>query len=137
MKIYLPLDSAAVALGADDIAHAILLHAKAKGIAVQLVRNGSRGMVWLEPLAEVETPAGRMAFGPMDLSDVPALFGDLAAHPKALGPTESEGFLKSALPRFGCACKRSSFVPKQFGFNQRFSQGSAIHRDERSIPSGA
>ena len=88
MKIYLPLDSAAVALGADDIAHAILLHAKAKGIAVQLVRNGSRGMVWLEPLAEVETPAGRMAFGPMDLSDVPALFGDLAAHPKALGPTE-------------------------------------------------
>ena len=89
MKIFLPLDSVAVALGADDIAHAIHLHAQAKGIAVQLVRNGSRGMVWLEPLAEVETPAGRMAFGPMDLSDVPALFGDLAAHPKALGLTDA------------------------------------------------
>ncbi len=89
MKIFLPLDSVAVALGADDIAHAIHLYAQAKGIAVQLVRNGSRGMVWLEPLVEVETPAGRMAFGPMDLSDVPALFGDLAAHPKALGLTDA------------------------------------------------
>ena len=47
MKIFLPLDSVAVALGADDIAHAIHLYAQAKGIAVQLVRNGSRGMVWL------------------------------------------------------------------------------------------
>lgn len=88
MKIYLPLDSAAVALGADEIAHALHLHAKAKGIAVDLIRNGSRGMVFLEPMAEVETPAGRMAFGPLTLADVPALFDDLAAHPKALGLTE-------------------------------------------------
>ena len=73
MKIYLPLDSAAVALGADEIAHAIEKHAHAKGVAVTLVRNGSRGMVWLEPMAEVESPAGRLAFGPMTLADVPAL----------------------------------------------------------------
>jgi formate dehydrogenase iron-sulfur subunit len=52
-------------------------------------------MVWLEPLAEVETPAGRMAFGPMTLADVPALFGDLAAHPKALGLTEELPWLKA------------------------------------------
>jgi formate dehydrogenase iron-sulfur subunit len=52
-------------------------------------------MVWLEPLAEVETPAGRMAFGPMTLADVPALFGDLAAHPKALGMTEELPWLKA------------------------------------------
>jgi formate dehydrogenase iron-sulfur subunit len=52
-------------------------------------------MVWLEPLAEVETPAGRMAFGPMTLADVPALFGDLAAHPKALGLTEDLPWLKA------------------------------------------
>jgi formate dehydrogenase iron-sulfur subunit len=95
MKIYLPLDSAAVALEADEIAEAIRAHAHAKGVDLTLVRNGSRGMVWLEPLAEVETPAGRMAFGPMTLADVPALFGDLAAHPKALGLTEELPWLKA------------------------------------------
>ncbi|MGV8985174.1 MAG: formate dehydrogenase beta subunit [Cypionkella sp.] len=95
MKIYLPLDSAAVALGADEIADAIHKHAHAKGISVTLVRNGSRGMVWLEPLVEVETAAGRMAFGPMTLSDVPALLGDLAEHPKALGLTEELPWLKA------------------------------------------
>jgi formate dehydrogenase iron-sulfur subunit len=94
MKIYLPLDSAAVALEADEIAEAIRAHAHTKGVDLTLVRNGSRGMVWLEPLAEVETPAGRMAFGPMTLADVPALFGDLAAHPKALGLTEELPWLK-------------------------------------------
>ena len=95
MKIYLPLDSAAVALEADEIADAIRAHAHTKGVDLTLVRNGSRGMVWLEPLAEVETPAGRMAFGPMTLADVPALFGDLAAHPKALGLTEELPWLKA------------------------------------------
>ena len=95
MKIYLPLDSAAVALGADEIAHAIEKHAHAKGVAVTLVRNGSRGMVWLEPMVEVEGPKGRLAFGPMTLSDVPALFGDLSAHPKALGLTEDLPWLKA------------------------------------------
>ena len=95
MKIYLPLDSAAVALEADEIAEAIRAHAHTKGVDLTLVRNGSRGMVWLEPLAEVETPAGRMAFGPMTLADVPALFGDLSAHPKALGLTEDLPWLRA------------------------------------------
>ena len=95
MKIYLPLDSAAVALGADEIAHAIEKHAQAKGVALTLVRNGSRGMVWLEPMVEVESPKGRLAFGPMTLADVPALFGDLSAHPKALGLTEDLPWLKA------------------------------------------
>ena len=94
MKIYLPLDSAAVALGADEVAAAILSEAKARGVAVELVRNGSRGMVWLEPLAEVVTEAGRMAFGPMTVADVAGLFGDLSAHPKALGLTEGLDWLK-------------------------------------------
>lgn len=91
MKVYLPLDSAAVALGADEIAAAI----RAQRPDVTLVRNGSRGMVWLEPMVEVETPAGRMAFGPMAVADVPALFGDLAAHPKALGLTEELPWMKA------------------------------------------
>jgi formate dehydrogenase iron-sulfur subunit len=52
-------------------------------------------MVWLEPLAEVETPEGRIAFGPMTLADVPGLFGDLAQHPKALGLTANLPWLRA------------------------------------------
>jgi formate dehydrogenase iron-sulfur subunit len=95
MKIYLPLDSAAVALGADEIADALVAEARARGVDLTLVRNGSRGMVWLEPMAEVETAAGRLAFGPMDLGDVAGLFGDFASHPKALGLTDELPWLKA------------------------------------------
>ncbi|MFA9231054.1 MAG: formate dehydrogenase beta subunit [Microgenomates group bacterium] len=95
MKIYLPLDSAAVALGADEIAAALQEQARAKGIDLTLVRNGSRGMVFLEPMAEVETPSGRLAFGPLTLADVPALLGDLPKHPKALGLTDDLPWMKA------------------------------------------
>lgn len=88
MKIYVPLDSAAVALGADRLASAIAAEAAARGVAVQIIRNGSRGMVWLEPLVEIVTDKGRMGFGPLTLTDVAGLFGDLASHPKALGLVE-------------------------------------------------
>jgi len=88
MRIFVPLDAAARALGADDVARAIQAEAERRGIDLTLVRNGSRGMIWLEPLVEVATDAGRLAFGPMTPADVPALFGDLSAHPRALGLTE-------------------------------------------------
>ncbi|MFN3280159.1 MAG: formate dehydrogenase beta subunit [Tabrizicola sp.] len=94
MKLYVPLDSAAVALGADRIAQAIRDEAAARGVEVQIVRNGSRGMVWLEPLVEVVTDAGRIGFGPMTPADVPGLFGDLAVHPKALGLVEDLPWMK-------------------------------------------
>ncbi|MBC7737455.1 MAG: NADH-quinone oxidoreductase subunit NuoF [Candidatus Saccharibacteria bacterium] len=87
MRIFVPLDSAAVALGADEVAAAI-------GDRAEVVRNGSRGMVWLEPLVEVETPEGRLAFGPMEPDDVAGLFGDLSLHPKALGLTEDLPWMK-------------------------------------------
>ncbi len=64
MKVWLPLDSAAVALGADDVAAALAAEAAARGQALTLTRTGSRGMVWLEPLAEVEVDGIRHAFGP-------------------------------------------------------------------------
>ena len=79
MKIFVPLDSAAKAVGADDVAAAIVAGAKDRGLDVTLVRNGSRGMVWLEPLVEVETDAGRVGYGAMTVADVPALLdGKLA-----------------------------------------------------------
>jgi formate dehydrogenase iron-sulfur subunit len=94
MKIYLPLDSAAVAMGADEIAVAIKSEAASRGVTVEIIRNGSHGMVWLEPLVEVVTKAGRTGFGPMTVADVPGLFGDLAAHRKALGPVADLPWMK-------------------------------------------
>ncbi|SEQ03350.1 formate dehydrogenase beta subunit [Thalassovita taeanensis] len=92
MKIYVPMDAAAKAVGADEVAAGILAEAAARGIDVTLVRNGTRGMVWLEPLVEVESDQGRVGFGPVTLADVPALFGDLGAHPKAVGVVEEIPF---------------------------------------------
>ncbi|GAB4265608.1 MAG: NADH-quinone oxidoreductase subunit NuoF [Pararhodobacter sp.] len=89
MKIYLPLDSAAVALGADEVAAAIA----AVRPDAQIIRTGSRGMVWLEPLVELEIDGIRHGFGPMTPADVPALFGDLSAHPKAIGPVEAHPWM--------------------------------------------
>ena len=94
MKVYVPLDSVAVALGADALVAAIQAEGAARGVSVEIVRNGSRGMVWLEPLVEVVSAAGRLGFGPMTVADVPALFGDLAAHPKAHGLVEELPWMK-------------------------------------------
>jgi len=73
MKIYIPLDSAAVSLGADAVADAIVAEAAARKIDVQVIRNGSRGMVWLEPLVEIETDQGRVGFSNVDASQAGAL----------------------------------------------------------------
>jgi formate dehydrogenase iron-sulfur subunit len=94
MKIFVPLDSVAVALGADALVAAIQAEAARRGVSVEVVRNGSRGMVWLEPLVEVETGAGRVGFGPMAVADVPGLFGDLSAHPKSIGLVEDHPWMK-------------------------------------------
>ena len=83
MKVWVPLDSAAVALGADEVADAIRAEAQARGIDVELVRNGSRGMVWLEPLVEVERDGLRVAYGPVGVADVPAILDGSA---ESLGP---------------------------------------------------
>lgn len=98
VRIYVPADSAALALGAHDVARAIASEAARRGIAIELVRNGTRGLLYLEPLVEVDTPAGRIGFGPVDASDVAALFdagfhaGD-SSHPLAHGPVEQIPYL--------------------------------------------
>jgi formate dehydrogenase iron-sulfur subunit len=73
-RIYVPRDAAALSVGADETAQAIMRAASARNLDIELVRNGSRGMLWLEPLVEVETPAGRVAYGPVMPGDVPHLF---------------------------------------------------------------
>ncbi|HRG95671.1 MAG TPA: hypothetical protein PLR99_05425, partial [Polyangiaceae bacterium] len=73
-RVYVPRDSAAVSVGAEEVAAAIAARAAAAGVPLTLVRNGSRGMFWREPLVEVETPAGRVAYGNVTVDDVPGLF---------------------------------------------------------------
>ncbi len=71
--VYVPSDASARAVGADNVAAALLAETRSEGIDVDVVRNGSRGLLWLEPLVEVDTATGRIAYGPVQPSDVPAL----------------------------------------------------------------
>ncbi len=72
--VYVPRDSSARSVGADQVAAAIELQAARRGENVQVIRNGSRGMMWLEPLVEVVTPQGRFGYGPVRPGDVADLF---------------------------------------------------------------
>ena len=73
-RIYVPADSAALALDADALSAAIVAEAGRLGTPVEIVRNGSHGMHWLEPLVEVQTTTGRVGYGPVTVADVPGLF---------------------------------------------------------------
>ena len=73
-RIFVSRDSTARAFGADATARAIEAEAKRRGLDVTIVRNGSRGMFWLEPLVEIDAPGGRVGYGPIRPADVPALF---------------------------------------------------------------
>jgi formate dehydrogenase iron-sulfur subunit len=75
MKIYVPRDAAAKALGAEDVVRAMMAEAEARGLTVEIVRNGTRGMIWLEPLVEVERDGVRHGYGPFAPSDAVAHFG--------------------------------------------------------------
>ena len=72
--VFVPRDSSARSVGADQVAAAIELQAVRRGAAVELVRNGSRGMMWLEPFVEVVTAHGRVGYGPVTPDDVAGLF---------------------------------------------------------------
>lgn len=99
VTVFVPCDSAALAVGADRVAEAIQGEAAARNLDIRLVRNGSRGLLWLEVLVEVDTHHGRVAYGPVKASDVSGLFdadflhgGD---HALCLGLTEEIPFLKN------------------------------------------
>src|SRR4051812_28828770 len=92
VTLFVPRDAAARSVGADGVARAIEQAASSRGLSVHIVRNGSRGLLWLEPLVEVATASGRIAYGPVTAADVPGLFdaglltgGD---HPLRRGPVE-------------------------------------------------
>src|SRR5680860_169662 len=89
--VYVPRDSSARSVGADQVAAAIELQAARLGARVEVVRNGSRGMMWLEPLVEVVTAQGRVAYGPVTPDDIAHLFAagflDGQTHELGHGPT--------------------------------------------------
>ena len=96
-RVFVPADSAALSVGANAVASALAAEAQRRGIDLTVVRTGSRGLFWLEPLVEVEAAEGRIGYGPIAAEDAPALFnaGFLAggAHPKALGRVDGIPFL--------------------------------------------
>jgi formate dehydrogenase iron-sulfur subunit len=98
-KIYIPGDAAAVSLGADRVAAAVAQEAEKRGIQIELIRNGSRGLFWLEPLVEVATDNGRIAYGPVQVNDVAGLFDadfvNGGNHALALGLIEELPYLKA------------------------------------------
>src|SRR5262249_24007400 len=98
VRVFVPRDAAALSVGAHEVAEAVRRAAEARGAEIALVRNGSRGLFRLEPLLEVETQAGRIAFGPGRGEDVELLF-DAGFHPitdqpLCLGLTEEIPYLK-------------------------------------------
>ena len=98
IRVYVPCDTTAVSIGADKVAQALSEQAAQHKLDLQLIRNGSRGMFWLEPLVEVETAQGRIAYGSVRASDIPSLleaeFYKGGDHPLKLGLTEEIPFLK-------------------------------------------
>ncbi|MGX7741639.1 formate dehydrogenase beta subunit [Rhodopseudomonas parapalustris] len=97
LRVFIPRDSSALAIGADEVAAALLEQAHARDLPVDLVRPGSRGLYWLEPMLEVDTPEGRVAYGPVTPDDMPALLDAILSdgtHPLKQGFTEQIPWLK-------------------------------------------
>ena len=96
MKIFVPRDAAARAVGADKVAAALADEARKQNFDLQIVRTGSRGLLWLEPMIEVETAEGRIGFGPVTVRDIPALVTGRfdRGHPLCVGKPEEIPFLK-------------------------------------------
>ena len=97
LRLFIPRDAGAVAVGADNVALALEQAAANRSIQLEVVRTGSRGLYWLEPMVEVATPAGRIAFGPVRVSDVASLLDAVTGngqHPLRLGLADEIPWLK-------------------------------------------
>src|SRR5262245_6383372 len=98
LRIYIPGDAAAVACGADELVTAFEALAKKRNQPIEIVRNGSRGMHWLEPMLEVVTGQGRIAYGPVEMADAESVFDAMLAggaeHKLRVGRPEDHPFLQ-------------------------------------------
>jgi formate dehydrogenase iron-sulfur subunit len=98
LRIYVPGDAAAVACGADEVADAVKALAVKRKQSIEIIRNGSRGMHWLEPMLEIVTDQGRIAYGPVEVTNVEGVFeamiGGGAGHKLRVGIPEEHPFLR-------------------------------------------
>jgi len=96
-RIYVPRETAAISVGADDVAIAIARHAKETGASIELIRNGSWGATWLEPLLEVVVDDKRIAYGNVEPADIAGMFeaGLLTGgeHARRIGPVDEIPYL--------------------------------------------
>jgi formate dehydrogenase iron-sulfur subunit len=100
ITLYIPGDAAALSLGADEVVDAVRAQAAKNKTEIKIIRNGSRGLLWLEPMVEVVTARGRIAYGPVSPTDVANLFADDFLnggknHPLYLGKPEEIPYLKN------------------------------------------
>lgn len=99
LKIFVPGDMNAVALGADEVVGALAIEAAKKSMSIEIVRNGSRGLFTIEPLVEVETADGRIGYGPVYPEDVAGLVAaglfEGKPHAKCVGKPEDLPFFKT------------------------------------------
>jgi len=98
-RVFISRDSTALSLGAEQVANALAQQASSKNLSVEIVRNGSRGLFWLETLVEVETSHGRVAYGPVQVEDVESLLNsgllEGKQHPLYLGNIEEIAYFKN------------------------------------------
>jgi formate dehydrogenase iron-sulfur subunit len=73
VTVYVPQDSAARSVGADEVATAIASEIERRNLEIELVRTGSRGLFWVEPTVEVANGTERVAYGPVTPGDIPGL----------------------------------------------------------------
>lgn len=99
VTVYVSRDAAALSLGAEQVARALAVEAGKRGIDLNLKRNGTHGMCWLEPMVEVVIDGERYAYGPVGVADVPGMFAaDFlrnGSHSLQLGPTNRIPYLAS------------------------------------------
>ena len=123
IRLFLPKDAAAVAVGADEVAAALNGAAATAGRSIEIVRTGTRGMLWLEPLVEIEIAGIRYGFGPIESADVDGLVNaglldaklpTILAHPKSLGPVDKIAYLarQTRLTFARCGVDRSA-IPRR------------------------
>ena len=97
LRVFIPRDAGAVAVGADEVASKLEQAAAKRNVPIEIVRTGSRGLYWLEPMIEVATPKGRVAFGPVSVNDVALVLEAMLAdgpHALRLGIAEEIPWLK-------------------------------------------
>ena len=99
IKVYVPRETSSVSVGANEVAVAIAREAGSAGASIELVRNGSWGASWLEPLVEVLVGDQRIAYGNVEPDDVPGMFAagflEGSEHSKRLGPISEIPYLIS------------------------------------------